>query len=470
MFARPQPQPQADAGPALPWQNQDAPAAPQPQAYPDPSQGYYQHDPYAQQQHPQHGYYAQDPYAQPQGGDAYYGHYFQPGQQQPPQASPPPATGYYQGQQQHPGAYPQPGQAYVDPRTGYDLGNYTTQPPQRTQPPTHGHGYAAAPPPPPQGYDPNAYPHQQSGHDAEHEHDDYHEYEDEEVEEPKSRFRSLFVVASLIGAIALGAGLAYGYKKFGGGQGVGNPPVVKASAGQSKVRADGADGKKVAERLDGPAPAVVPARVAEAPQPAGPRVVQTIPVAPNGTLISPPPQAAAPTPLRPTISVPGMAIDNLPPSGPPPQAIAAVAPAPPQPQPQAPQIISAPAGRPVAPPPPAAVAPVERAPVQKTAKAAAAVAAPATTAATPAPRASNGYVAVLSSQGSRIDALKAYADLQQKYNSVLGGKPADVQEATVNGKVWYRAVVGPPGSRNAAADLCAQLKTAGHSACFPAAY
>ena len=51
----------------------------------------------------------------------------------------------------------------------------------------------------------------------------------------------------------------------------------------------------------------------------------------------------------------------------------------------------------------------------------------------------NGYVAVLSSQGSRMDALKVYADLQQKYGDVLANKPAEVQEAVVNGKTYYRA-------------------------------
>ena len=36
--------------------------------------------------------------------------------------------------------------------------------------------------------------------------------------------------------------------------------------------------------------------------------------------------------------------------------------------------------------------------------------------------------------------------------------------------VWYRAVVGPPGSREAASSVCSQLKTAGHAGCWVAAY
>src|SRR5262249_41938445 len=94
------------------------------------------------------------------------------------------------------------------------------------------------------------------------------------------------------------------------------------------------------------------------------------------------------------------------------------------------------------------------------------VAAPAPTA-----TASSGFVAVVASKKSRMDALKAFADLQQKYGDVLAAKPPDVQEADLGDKgIWYRAVVGPPGSREAASSVCNQLKTAGHAACWVAAY
>ena len=36
--------------------------------------------------------------------------------------------------------------------------------------------------------------------------------------------------------------------------------------------------------------------------------------------------------------------------------------------------------------------------------------------------------------------------------------------------VWYWLVVGPPGSRDAAASLCTQLKAAGYSGCWVTAY
>jgi hypothetical protein len=74
-----------------------------------------------------------------------------------------------------------------------------------------------------------------------------------------------------------------------------------------------------------------------------------------------------------------------------------------------------------------------------------------------------GFVAVLASKRSRADALNAFAELQQKYPEVLGGMAPDVQKAEFGKGVWYRAVVGPPGSREAASSVCSQLKTAGHA-------
>jgi hypothetical protein len=83
----------------------------------------------------------------------------------------------------------------------------------------------------------------------------------------------------------------------------------------------------------------------------------------------------------------------------------------------------------------------------------------------------SGFVAVLVSKKSREDVLKAFADLQQKYRDILGAKTPVVEEADLgdNG-VWYRVVVGPKGSRDAATSVCSQLKTAGHSGCWVAAY
>ena len=78
---------------------------------------------------------------------------------------------------------------------------------------------------------------------------------------------------------------------------------------------------------------------------------------------------------------------------------------------------------------------------------------------------------VLSSQKSRMDAMKAFANLDQKYRDMLSGKTSDVQEADLGDKgVWYRAVVGPPRSRDGAKTICEELKTAGYPDCWVEPY
>jgi hypothetical protein len=91
----------------------------------------------------------------------------------------------------------------------------------------------------------------------------------------------------------------------------------------------------------------------------------------------------------------------------------------------------------------------------------------------PTADAANGYVAVLSTKRSRIDALTSFADLQQRYGSILSSKVPDVRRADLSSRglgVMYRAVVGPPGSRQVAAQLCGRLKTAGYNGCWVAPY
>jgi hypothetical protein len=76
---------------------------------------------------------------------------------------------------------------------------------------------------------------------------------------------------------------------------------------------------------------------------------------------------------------------------------------------------------------------------------------------------------VLASPKTRIDALKTFADLQQKYPDLLGAKTPEVQESDQSARglgIIYRVMVGPPGSREAAASLCQQLKAAGHGGCW----
>jgi len=80
-----------------------------------------------------------------------------------------------------------------------------------------------------------------------------------------------------------------------------------------------------------------------------------------------------------------------------------------------------------------------------------------------APASGNGsYLVQVSSQRSEADAQSAYRSIQSKYPSVLGSQPHTVRRADLGSKgVYYRAMVGPFPSREAAVQLCSSLKQAG---------
>lgn len=115
-------------------------------------------------------------------------------------------------------------------------------------------------------------------------------------------------------------------------------------------------------------------------------------------------------------------------------------------------------------------------PLKKVARAPAAVETDATADAPPVVQSSGGagFVAVLASvprsETSRIDALKTFADMQQKYGSALAGKTPDIASATLSKGAYDRLVVGPPGSREEANNVCSQLKAQGYKDCWVTTY
>ena len=320
---------------------------------------------------------------------------------------------------------------------------------------------------------------------------DFDEMLAEEEEQPRRR-RGLMIVAALVGAIGLGGAMAYTYKSLVSPSG-GRAPVIKAADfGPNKVKPEAPDGKvvphtdkKLLNRLgeEGTAP-TPPARIVvptSAPpaadaneDPNGPRKVKVIPI-PTGSragddgkrpaaAIGPPvgrrsrrhagdwDAADAGAARPPAVGHSGSAASaGTAASG---QGDAPAA----RGQdgrgqdslPRSPRLRQ---GR--------------RWPRPRCPRRRPAAEAPIATSAS----AASGYVAVLSSKKSRMDALKAFADIQQKYGDVLASKTPDVQEADLGDKgLWYRAVVGPPGSRDAASAVCSQLKTAGHAGCWVTAY
>lgn len=331
-------------------------------------------------------------------------------------------------------------------------------------------------------------------------------YEGEEVEEPRRRGpRAMVVVGALVGAIAVGGGLAYGYKSFSGGSD-GKAPVVRADKAPAKAKPVDPGGKDIAHtdkrflnRLgeDKPPGTIVETGglagsdrgTTESDSSGAPRRVTTLVVNRDGSMgaanpvITPTQQASGGNSGS---GVPGLFVEGL--GGqqqrPPLRGTASVeSQGGSQTAPVAPRVISR--AEPIVeakpdPKPEPIVDQQARVPVKKAAPRDDYVApqaqqstkvASAAATAVPAATGGNGFVPVLSSQKSRMDALKAYADMQQKYTDVLQGRAPDVREVDLGQKgVWHRLMLGPPGSREAASSVCTQLKAHGYTGCWITAY
>lgn len=366
------------------------------------------------------------------------------------------------------------------------------------------------------GYDQQAGDYEQGQDVDEDEHYDY--------EEPKKRSSIFMVAGALVAAVVVGSGLAFVYQKFGPAPATQTAAVIKSDGAPAKVKPAEPGGKqfansdsKVMGRLtENGAPITTSSTGAGSgdTDPGAPRKVSTIAVGRDGSLAAPAPasaEAPAAAPPQPTVAVPGLTIvDGFGGRQPPPRAVATtvtapVAAAPPQqpvvvtPPPVATvkPIVTAKAATPAATDAieadvglsaleaPAAPAAKKPAVAKKKVVDAYGAATSAVTAAAGAPAASpapavtstggNGYIPVLASvpvsAKSRMDALKQFADMQQKYASVLGDKTPDVQEANLGDKgTYHRLLAGPPGSREQASQICSQLKAAGYAGCWVTAY
>ena len=136
--------------------------------------------------------------------------------------------------------------------------------------------------------------------------------------------------------------------------------------------------------------------------------------------------------------------------------LAPVSPAPPAAEPQLAQ-----------PAPQEAAAPAEPAPKAKP-KPAAKPAAQQTAAAAPqAAAAPSKYVVQVGSKKNQTEALASFADMQQKYPTLLASYRPIVQKADLGSKgTWYRLRIGPITDKTAANKLCSQLKSQGLPDCL----
>ncbi|MCP4619634.1 MAG: SPOR domain-containing protein [Bradyrhizobium sp.] len=303
-------------------------------------------------------------------------------------------------------------------------------------------------------------------------------YDEEAEEQPRKRGGMITVAAVLVLAV-LGTGAAFAYRSFMGSPRGGEPPIIKADNSPTKVvptQSDAApkapdrmtlgDGnEKLVSREETPVdinsrggPRVVFPPLnqnANPPPPASVTPNAGIPSTPaNGTLANSEPRRVR------TLAVKGDATDAGMPAGAPAAGAKQVPPA----QVAAPRTQTpATASRNPSAANASANAPLSLAPGSAEAAAEPPARVAAVNPAAPAPAASGGgYVVQVSSQKTEADAQASYKALQGKFPAVLGSRAPLIKRADLGEKgVFYRAMVGPFGSRDEAAQFCTNYRTAG---------
>jgi hypothetical protein len=317
------------------------------------------------------------------------------------------------------------------------------------------------------------------------------DYPEDELEDepPKKQRGGLITVAAILALAVVGTGGAFAYKTYMGSPRSGEPPIIKADNTPTKIVPAPSDGSaKVPDRMvtgDG-SEKIVPRE--EAPidvnaKSGGPRVVfpplnqnaNPPPVASVSPSTVPPPVAGAapsngtlpnnePRRIR-TLAEKGDQNDATAPQGGAPAAKQTAAPKA-APAPAAsrnpPTSANASANQPLSLAPqadqPAAAPPTRMAATT-----------PTQIAPSAAPADSGGGTVLVSiaSQDSESAARDAFRVAQGKYASVLGSRSPVIKRVEVDGKVKYRAMVGPYRTRQEAAQFCTELKSAGGQCFIP---
>jgi hypothetical protein len=299
-------------------------------------------------------------------------------------------------------------------------------------------------------------------------HDDYSyqdDYEDDE-EERKPRRKGLATVAAVVALAVVGTGGAFAYRTFVGTTRSGAPPIIKADAGPNKVVPPSAENasKQIQDRMA--AGNAAEKLVSREEQPvdvkdiakAGPRVVfpplnqnanppSTASVAPGNKLAANGGSAAAVGGTEPRkIKTLMVRADD---------ATAAAA----EPVAQQAPVPAPPATTRAAVPPSASNA---NAPLSLAPQAAPSRVASVNPTQAEAPAATGGYVVQVSSQRSEADARASFKVLQHKFPSSFGSRTPLIKRADLGSRgVYYRAMVGPFGTSEQAAQFCGNLKSAG---------
>jgi hypothetical protein len=300
-------------------------------------------------------------------------------------------------------------------------------------------------------------------------------YADDGEDQPeRSRRGGMMTVAVVLALAVVGTAAAYGYRSLSGGARSGEPPVIKADAGPSKIvppsqsaenkPAQDRIGEKIAERV-----------VSREEQPvdinakSGPRIVF-----PPLTRNAQPPNVTSVSPSSPPVGT-GTANGTL--NGAEPRKIRTLSirpdradAAPTASTSAQPEIRNIPITAPRNAPPAAQPASASNAPMALTPQGAAhaapepraRVASVNPTAAAPAPSAAAGAYVQVSSQRSEADAKTSYRVLQGKYPGILGPRSPVIKRADLGSKgIFYRALVGPFAAADEATQFCVNLQSAG---------
>jgi hypothetical protein len=331
--------------------------------------------------------------------------------------------------------------------------------------------------------------------------DDAEDYDDEATARP--RRSGLVVVLAMLGLVMIGAGGAFAYRTMFGGAILAPsvPPVIKANDTPNKIVPNQTAASNPAGAATPGSPEKLVSReeqpVAIQPPNAPPRVVSMIPVLPApGAASAGPPAAVAPAPPA-TPALPSAPSKVAGPAQPPAAPLAgsgepkkvhtvtirsdqvgnatAPAPAPAAPAPAARPRAEAPAratvpkgggNAPLAIVPVAqgaASAPAAEPPPRSRVARTEAPSAPVATAPAAAP-AAGGYAVQVTSQRSEAEAQTEFKTLQAKFPGQLSSRQPIIHRADLGDKgTFYRALVGPFASSEAAAAMCSNLKAAGGS-------
>jgi hypothetical protein len=447
---------------------------------------------------------ADDGYAEPDAPEQYPDQYAEENYVQPRLPEPYPAVRaderYDRDDERAPSIasqYSEPAEPYDDPHDDETAHNprYRDEEPPRPA----GRPPAFAPPAlAPQSYDDEYEAEDQWDDQADRQPDDAEDYADESTARP--RRSGLVVVLAMLGLVMIGAGGAFAYRTMFGGAILAPslPPVIKANDAPNKIVPNqtaasnpaGATTSGAPDKLVSREEQPIPVQPANAP----PRVVSTIPVLPA--------PGAAPA-GAPTTGAPALPAVPAQPSAPPKAAGPAQAPAAPLAGSGEPKKVHtvtirsdqvgnanaaapapAPAARPKAEAPARATAPkaggnaplaivpvaqgaapaqIAEPPPRTRVARTEAPSAPVATAPAAAP-AAGGYAVQVTSQRSEAEAQTEFKSLQAKFPGQLGNRQPIIHRADLGEKgTFYRALVGPFASSEAAAAMCSNLKAAGGS-------